>query len=117
MSDLVDRIRARPPNAPPSTERLLDEAADEIERLRETLDIATPPGLSAEDLRDPKAALRRDMEAIVFREARPKTMTARQGWECPKCGRVYSPLSAECRPCNFAVYVALHPPSGKAPCP
>ena len=33
-SDLVERIRARPNDAPMPTEHLLDEAADEIERLR-----------------------------------------------------------------------------------
>lgn len=34
MDDLVTRIRSRPNDAPMPTERLLDEAADEIERLR-----------------------------------------------------------------------------------
>ncbi len=24
----------------------------------------------------------------------------RQGWECPKCGRVYSPITPECSFCN-----------------
>lgn len=33
-TDLVTRIRDRPNDAPMSTERLLDEAADEIEQLR-----------------------------------------------------------------------------------
>lgn len=32
--DIVERIRNRPNDAPMETERLLDEAADEIERLR-----------------------------------------------------------------------------------
>lgn len=35
MTDLVQRIRDRPNDAPLPTERLLDEAADEIERLRQ----------------------------------------------------------------------------------
>ena len=34
MTDLVQRIRDRPNDAPLPTERLLDEAADEIEQLR-----------------------------------------------------------------------------------
>jgi hypothetical protein len=37
MTDIVDRLRNRVHDAPLPTERLLDEAADEIERLRETL--------------------------------------------------------------------------------
>jgi hypothetical protein len=36
--DLVARIRARPNDAPMPTEHLLDEAADEIERLRAALE-------------------------------------------------------------------------------
>lgn len=34
MTDIIDRIRNRIHDAPMPTEHLLDEAADEIERLR-----------------------------------------------------------------------------------
>ncbi len=37
MSDLVDRLRNRIHDAPMPTEHMLDEAADEIERLRKAL--------------------------------------------------------------------------------
>lgn len=32
--------------------------------------------------------------------ARQVTMTKREGWVCPKCGRVWSPTWFECQPCN-----------------
>lgn len=37
MADIVERIRERPHDAPMPTERLLDEAAAEIARLRAAL--------------------------------------------------------------------------------
>lgn len=37
MSDIVNRLRNRIHDAPMPTERMLDEAADEIERLRTAL--------------------------------------------------------------------------------
>jgi hypothetical protein len=27
------------------------------------------------------------------------------GWACPKCHRVYSPLTLECRACNLAIEI------------
>lgn len=35
MTDIVQRIRTRPHDAPMPTEHLLDDAADELEKMRE----------------------------------------------------------------------------------
>jgi uncharacterized OB-fold protein len=30
-------------------------------------------------------------------------MSYKEGWVCPKCGRVYSPLKLECTYCNTII--------------
>ena len=50
-ADIVARIRARPNDAPLPTEYLLDDAADEIERLRRELEAQRKAWWHACDLR------------------------------------------------------------------
>ena len=33
----------------------------------------------------------------------------KEGWVCPKCGRVYSPIMPECHQCNTAIRTSLQP--------
>lgn len=61
MSDLVQRIRDRPNDAPMPTERLLDEAADEIERLEAALIMVLEP--RAGDVEDGASVLIRHRHA------------------------------------------------------
>lgn len=35
-------------------------------------------------------------------------ISIQQGWECPKCGRIYSPTTPECYHCNKEISNEKH---------
>lgn len=38
----------------------------------------------------------------------PHELKKLPAWECPKCGRIYSPFQLECKKCNDALEKKVH---------
>jgi hypothetical protein len=63
-NDIVSRIRGRIHDAPMPTERLLDDAADEIEQLRETVRLLREVASHYQDAGDLRGEAERDLQDI-----------------------------------------------------
>ncbi len=69
----------------------------------------------------PMCCMRQGFDFSASNKPLPNLFTP-QGWQCPKCQRVYAPSILECRTCgkglsttNEPAYAALYPPTVDLP--